>query len=73
VVGRNGKRNAGVADLPLGADEPLGKRGLGNEEGAGDLGRGEPSDHAQGERNANVGREGWMGAGEHESEAFVGE
>ena len=47
VLGRHAQRDAGVADLPLRADEPLRERRLRDEEGARDLGRLEAADEAQ--------------------------
>ena len=43
-----------VAQLPLRADDPLGERGLGQEEGAGDLGRVETAEQPQRERDLRV-------------------
>src|SRR5437588_65941 len=37
VVGRDGEGNAGHLDLPLGPHQPLGQRGLRDQEGASDL------------------------------------
>ena len=43
-----------VAQLPLRTDDPLGERGLGQEEGAGDLGGVETTEQPQRERDLRV-------------------
>ena len=51
---RHPVRDRGVADLPLRADEPLRERHLGHEEGARDLGRRQPAEGPQRERDARL-------------------
>ena len=58
-------------DLALGADEALGHRRLGDEEGAGNLGGGQPSEQAQRERHLRIRRQRWVAAGEDETEPVV--
>ena len=64
-------RDAGVADLVLGAHEALGHRRLGHQKGAGDLGRRESDHGTQRQRDLRVEREGRMAAGEHEAQEVV--
>ena len=73
MVGRHAERDAGVPDLPLRADEPLGHRRLGDEKRAGDLGRAEAAERPQRERDLRVDGERGMAAREHELEPLVGE
>jgi hypothetical protein len=73
VIRRHAEGNAGRPDLPLRADEPLGHRRLGDEEGAGDLARGQPADLAQRQRDPALGGERGMAAGEDERQAVVGD
>ena len=64
---------AGVADLALGPHQPLGHRRLGHEEGAGDLGRGEAAEGAQGERDPGLEGERRVAAGEDQPQPVVGD
>jgi hypothetical protein len=73
VLRRHAQRDAGVADLPLRADEPLRERRFGEEEGACDLGRLEAADEAQRQRDLGLRRECRVAAGEDQFEAFVGD
>jgi hypothetical protein len=73
VVRGHAKGDARLADAPLGAHEPLRKRRLGDEEGARDLTRGEAGHLAQREREARLGRQRGMAAGEDEREPLVGD
>ncbi len=73
LVGRHPVRDPGVAYLLLGPDQSLGERGLGNQEGTRDLGRGEAAERSQGERDAGVHRESRMAAGEHQAKPIVAE
>ena len=72
-----GRRHAvgdrGLADLVLGADEALRHRGLGDQEGSGDLARGESAQGLQGERDARLHRQGRVAAGEDQPEPVVGD
>ena len=61
-----------VADLALGAHQPLRHRGLGHEEGPGDLVRLETAEQAQGERHLSVGRQRGVAAQEHQPQLVVG-
>ena len=72
VLRRHAQRDAGVADLPLRADEPLRERRLGDEKGARDLGRLEAADEAQRQRDLCLRRERRMAAGEDQLEPLVG-
>ena len=73
MLGRHAQRDAGVADLPLRAHEPLGERRLGNEEAARDLRRREAADEAQRQRDLRLGGERRMAAREDQLEPFVGD
>ena len=73
MLGRHAQRDAGVADLPLRAHEPLRERRLGDEEGACDLGRLEAADEAQRQRDLCLRRERRVAAGEDQLEPFVGD
>ena len=64
--------DVGVADLRLGPDQPLRHRRLGGEEGAGDLGRGEAAERAQGQRDARLRPQRRVAAGEDQPQAVVG-
>jgi hypothetical protein len=64
-------RDSGVSDLGFAADDPLGHRRLGHEERAGDLGRRQAAEQAEGERDARRGRERRVAAGEDQAEAVV--
>src|SRR6185369_6145310 len=61
----------GGLDLRLRPRDPPAHRGLLDEEGAGDLGHGEPADHPQGQRDPRLHREGGVAAREHEAEPVV--
>ena len=63
--------DAGFVDLAFGADDALGEGGLGEQEGAGDLGGGEAAEGTQGEADAGFFVERGMAAGEDEAEAIV--
>ena len=65
--------DARLADLLLRPDEPLGERGLGDEEGAGDLGRRQAAEGAQGQRDRRLRRERRVAAGEDQSQLVVGD
>jgi len=73
LVRRDAERNAGVADLPLRAHEPLRHRRLGHEEGASDLSCVEPAERAQRERDPRLQAERGVAAREHEAEPLVGD
>ena len=62
-----------VAQLALGPDDALGERRLGDEEGPGDLGRVEPAEQPQRQRDLGVGGERRVAAQEHQSELVVGD
>ena len=66
-------RDAGIADLPLRADEALGERRLRDEEGPGDLGRRQAAERPQGQRHATVQRQRRVAAGEDQPESVVGD
>ena len=61
----------GGADLPLGPDQPLRQRRLGQQEGAGDLGRRQAAQRPQRQRDAGVHRERRVTAGEDEPQSIV--
>ena len=61
----------GRSDLALGAHQALGHRRLGHQEGARDLGRGQPAECAQGQRDAGVHGQRGVTAGEDEAQAVV--
>src|SRR5262245_31846881 len=65
--------NAGVADLPLRANETLCQRRFGDEERPRDLGRFEAADEAERQRHLGLRRERRVAAGEDQFEAFVGD
>jgi hypothetical protein len=62
----------GVADLALGPDQPLGHGRLGHQEGAGDLGRGEPAQQPQRQGHLGAGAERRVAAGEDQAQPVVG-
>ena len=66
-VGGHPVRDVGVADLLLGPHDALGHRRLGHEEGVGDLGRLEPAEQAQRERD--LGRRGQRRVAAREDQA----
>jgi hypothetical protein len=69
--GRHPVRDRGVADLALGADDPLRHRRLGHQQRAGDLGRGQPGQRPQRERDPRLERQRRMAAGEDEPETVI--
>ena len=73
VLRRHAQRDAGVADLPLRAHEPLRERRLRDEEAARDLRRREAADEAQRQRDLRLGGERRMAAREDQLEPFVGD
>ena len=66
-------RDARIADLVLGPDQPLGHGRLRDQERAGDLRGGQPGQCAQGQRHPGVQRERRMAAGEDQPQPVVGE
>jgi len=70
-LGRHPVGDARVADLGLGAHDPLRHGGGGEEEGARHLVGGEPADLAQGQGHAGVGGQGGVAAGEDQPELVV--
>ena len=58
-------------DLALRAGDPLTHSGLLHQEGAGDLGYGQPADHAQRQRDPGLHRQGRVAAGEDQPEPVV--
>ena len=72
MVGRHPVGNAGQADLALGPHQPLGHGRLGDEEGPGDLGRGQAAQGPQGQRHPGFEGQRRVAAGEHQPEAVVG-
>ena len=66
------ERDPREPDLALGPHQPLGHRGLLDQEGLRDLGRREPAERPQRERDLRVERERRMAAREDELEALVG-
>ena len=71
IGGRHPVRDARVADLPLGAHEPLRHRLLVDEERAGDLRGGEAGERAQRQRDPGLDRQGRVAAGEHQPQPVV--
>ena len=71
VGGWHAVRDARVADLVLGAYETLRHRGLGHEERARDLRRGEPDERAQCQCDLRLGRQCGVTAGEDEAQPVV--
>ena len=69
---RQAERDPGLADLPLGPDQPLRHGRLGDQECGGDLGRGQPAHRAQ--RQPHPGRrvERGVAAGEDQRKLVVG-
>ena len=72
-LGRLAKADAGDAQPPLRAHQPLRHDGLRDEEGARDLGRREAAGQPQRERDLRLGRERRVAAGEDQLEAVVGQ
>ena len=60
-----------VADLALGPDQPLGHGRLGHQEGARDLGGGEPAQEPQRQRDLGAGGERGVTAGEDQAQPVV--
>jgi hypothetical protein len=73
VVRRHAEGDARGADLSLRANEPLGHRRLGHEEGAGDLVGGQPAEGAEGERDLRLARERRVAAREDQAQSLVGD
>ena len=71
VERRHAIRDAGIVDLALGPDEPLGKRRLRDEEGPRDLRCREPAEGPERERDATVHRQCRMAAGEDQPQSVV--
>jgi hypothetical protein len=69
--GRHPVRDRRVADLALGADDPLRHRGLGHQQRAGDLGGSQPGQRPQRERDPRLERQGRVAAGEDEPEPVI--
>ena len=69
---RDRQRDAGLDDLALGPDDPLGERALVDQERAGDLRRGEADHRAEGERQPGLGRQSRVAAGEEQGQPVVG-
>ena len=70
---RDAVRDAGVADLALGADQPLGERRLGHEERPRDLGRGQAAQRPQRQGDPGVHRQRRVAAGEDQAQPVVGD
>ena len=70
---RHSEGDSRCPDLPLGADEPLGHRRLGHEEGAGYLVGAQSAEGAQGERDLRLGRECRVAAREDQAQPLVGD
>ena len=68
---RHAERDPGLPDLPLGPHQPLRHRRLGDQEGGGDLRRGQPADAAQRQRDPRLRVQGRMAAHEDEPELVV--
>ncbi len=68
---RDAVRDPRVADLSLGADQPLRHRRLGDKKGARDLRRGQPSQQPKGQRDLGAGSERRMTAGEDQAQPVV--
>ena len=66
------KGDAGLPDFVFRADETLSHGCRRHEEGGGDGCRVEAEDNLQHERRADAGFDGWVGAGEHQGEAAIG-
>jgi hypothetical protein len=73
AVGRNPEGDGGGLDPALGPDQALRHRGLGYEEGAGDLVCGEPAERAQREGHLCLDRKRGVAAGEDQLQPLVGE
>ena len=71
VARRHAIRDAGIVDLALGPDEPLGERRLGDEEGPSDLRGREAAQRAERQRDATVHRQRRMAAGEDQPQSVV--
>jgi hypothetical protein len=69
--GRHPVRDRGVADLALGADDPLRHGRLGHQQRAGDLGRGQPGQRPQRERDPRLERQRRVAAREDEPEPVI--
>ncbi len=71
MVGRHLVRNARVADLALGSEQPLAEGRLGDEQRVGDFRGRQPAEGAQGQRHLSLERQRRMAAGEDEAESIV--
>jgi hypothetical protein len=71
VGGGQAKRGAGALDALLGAADPLGHGGLGDQECAGDLDGGEAADGAQGQGDRRGGGEHGVATHEEEDEGVI--
>jgi hypothetical protein len=69
--GRHPVRDRRVADLALGADDPLRHRRLGHQQRPGDLGRGQPGQRPQRKRDPRLKRQRRVAAGEDEPEPVI--
>src|SRR6202035_2720833 len=63
--------NPRVADLAFGPDEPLGHGGFGHQEGAGDLGGGEPAQEPERQGDLGAGGERGVAAGEDQAQPVI--
>ena len=70
-VARHAVRDPRVSDLPLGPDQPLGDRRLGDQERAGDLGGLQPGHEPQGEGELRLGAQRRVAAGEDEPQPVI--
>ena len=73
VEWRHAIRDAGVADLALGPDEPLGERRLGDEEGSRDLRCRQAAERPERQGDPTVHRQRRMAAGEDQAQSVVGD
>src|ERR671922_612913 len=73
MIRRHADRDRGLADLALGADEPLRERWLGEQERTRDLGRLQAADEPERERDLRLRRERRVAAREDEAQPLVGD
>jgi hypothetical protein len=71
VIRRDTEGNASVLDLALGSDQTLGHGRLRDQEGAGDLWRGQTAERAQSQGHLGVESERRMAASEHKLESLI--
>jgi hypothetical protein len=71
LVARHAERDVGRADLRLCPRQALRHRRLGDQEGMRDLGRRQPAEETEGQRDLRLPRQGRVTAGEHQSQALV--